>query len=143
MWYPLILSLALSSPAVAGSDGLKLAIYVADGAGVPIPTAVIRHVEEGDRHAVNRRTGGWMADRLYLAEGQELVFERGSMLEFEISAPGYETAHVIYSMRKRKNRLTVTLAQMEELVNDSEDVDPVIQFFRDKPIEHDASGPAH
>lgn len=140
MRWSLLAALALPTLALAKPDSLRLAIYVLDAAGNPIPTAVVRHVQEGDRHAVNRQTGGWSADRLYLEGGQELVFERGTRLQFEISAPNYITSQVVYSMRARKNRLKVTLEPMGELIEEEEE-DLVIQFFRDRPIENDAGGP--
>ena len=45
------------------------------------------------------------------APSDELIFEKGMELEFEVSAPGYENASIVYVVRKRKNLAQVYLKQ--------------------------------
>lgn len=127
----------LSAPAFAQEEvGIPVTVQVVDTQGLPIPTAVVRHPNEESRHRVNTETGKWTDSVLYLPNGDELVFEKGMELEFEISAPGYQNARVKYFVRKRKNLVPVVLQEMElDLVEDDEMDDPVIQFGRDKPID--------
>jgi hypothetical protein len=145
MHRPLLLAgLLLASPALAQEPvAIPLTVEVVDAQGLPVVTAVIRHQAERDLHPVNNRTGVWTADRLYLHSGLEEPFVKGATVELEISAPGFVTSHVVYMMRKRKNRLVVTLEPMPALMSGEEDEDPVIQFGRDKPIDPGSGGPAH
>ncbi|MBN2799597.1 MAG: hypothetical protein JXX28_10655 [Deltaproteobacteria bacterium] len=138
LWKTIALSvglMTLSAPALAGDLGLDVTIVVVDQAGAPIPTAVIRHPAEADRHRVNTSNGEWTTDVLYLPDGSELIFEKGMDLTLEISAPGYVTQKISYQIRKRKNRATVQLEKMSVILEDDEMDDPVIQFGRDKPID--------
>lgn len=127
-----------AGPALAQDEqiGVPVTVQVLDTSGQPVPTAVVRHPNEESRHRVNTETGKWTDSVLYLPNGDELVFEKGMELEFEISAPGYQNARVKYFVRKRKNLVPVVLQKMElELTEDEEIDDPVIQFGRDKPID--------
>lgn len=133
-------ALSLVLPAVAsakkGDDslGIPLEVQVLDKATMePIKTAKVRNPKEKEPHAVNADNGVWKGDVLYLPDGQEVFFAKGMVLEFEISAPGYENAKVQYEMRKRKNKIVVPLNKMEIDIMEIDD-DPVIQFGRDKPI---------
>ena len=80
----LALALVVSSPAVAkkdkGSVGTPVAVTVLDEAGEAIPTAVIRHPDEADRHRVNSVDGSWEEEVLYMPDGTELIFEPGLVL---------------------------------------------------------------
>lgn len=128
-------------PALAQDEGVPVEVRVIDPTGNPIPTAVVRHPEEAERHRVNTVTGAWTAKVLYLPDGTAMVFQKGMELEFEVSAPGYQTAHVRYLVRKRKNVILVNLDPMPE---DTEEVDPAnitIQFGRDKPIDGAGTAP--
>jgi hypothetical protein len=132
------LSFGLSTTALADDEGIPVTVQVADTLGNPIPTAIVRHPAEQDRHRVNTETGKWMAQILYLPDGSELVFVKGMELEFEISAPGYQNAHVTYLVRKRKNVVPVVLEKMDLdalMADDDDDEEPMIQFGRDKPID--------
>lgn len=126
-----------SAPATAQEDeGIPVTVEVKDTKGEPIPTAVVRHPQEEQRHPVNTQTGRWTESILYLPNGEELKFEKGMVLEFEVSAPGYKNAHITYTVRKRKNLAPVVLEEMDlDLTDDEEMDDPVIQFGRDKPID--------
>lgn len=136
-WGTLALLLGHASVAWAQDPvGVPVTVQVVDTAGAPIPTAVVRHPNEEARHRVNTETGKWTDSVLYMPNGDELVFEKGMELEFEISAPGYQNARVKYYVRKRKNLVPVVLQQMELELTEEEDMDdPVIQFGRDKPID--------
>jgi hypothetical protein len=125
-----------SAVAFAQDVGIPVTIEVKDAVGTPIATAVVRHPDEADRHRVNVETGRYTTGVLYLPNGDELIFDKGMELEFEVSAPGYENARVKYIVQKRKNIVPVILTKMDFSLEDDEDLDdPVIQFGRDKPLD--------
>lgn len=128
------LVLAAANPALAkDDDGIPVQVQVLDPTGAPIPTAVVRHPEEAERHRVNTVTGTWEGNVLYLPDGTMIKFEKGMELTFEISAPGFVTETVRYVVRKRKNLIQVNLEKMAE--EEVEEIEmPVIGFGRDKPI---------
>ena len=108
-------------------------VVVSDQAGAPIPTAVVRHPQEADRHRVNSVDGSWEGSVLYLPDGSELRFTPGMTLELEISAPGYMTQVFQYQVRKRKNVVEIALPKIE--LDDTNVEEPVISFGRDDPRE--------
>ena len=135
---------ALSSPAEAGKkdeEGVPVTVKVMDVVGDAIPTAVIRHPEEAFRHRVNSITGEWTGPVLYLPDGGELIFTPGMTIRLEISAPGYMTQIIQYDIRKRRNKIEVTLAELE--MEDDDIEVPVIQFDRDQLREAGGTGPAN
>ena len=133
----MMMTLTVAAPAMAEDVGIPVTVHVTDREGNPVPTAVVRHPKEADRHRVNTETGKWVASVLYLPTGDELIFDKGMELEFEISAPGYKNAHVLYYVKRRKNVVPVILEKLDldALIEDDEDDEPVIQFGRDKPID--------
>lgn len=140
---PLALSTALVPvpAAYAQAQGIPVEIQVLDPEGNPIPTAVVRHPEEMERHPVNTMTGAYRTDILYLPDGSEQPFFKGMTLNFEVSAPGYVTANIAHVVRKRRNNIQVTLEKMQlDLLDDLEE--PVIQFGRDRPIDGATAEPA-
>ena len=127
-------AVGVPSVAMAQEAGIPVEIRVLNPDGEPIPTAVVRHPQEQERHPVNTITGAYTTDVLFLPDGTETLFTKGTELEFEISAPGYITANVVHVVRKRRNVIAVTLQKMElDLLDDLEE--PVIQFGRDRPID--------
>ncbi len=125
-----------------GSVGTRVNVTVMNEAGEAIPTAVIRHPDEADRHRVNSVDGSWEEEVLYMPDGTELIFEPGLVLFLEISAPGYETQVIQYEVRKRKNFVEVKLAKLN--FDDEEIEEPMMSFGRDTPRESDSSaGPAN
>ena len=134
--FALFMAFGLTNTAVAADEGIPVTVVVLDEAGAPVPTAVVRHPEEADRHRVNTETGGWTDKILYLPNGDELIFVKNMELEFEVSAPGYQNQVVKYIVRKRKNIITVTLVKMSFEDDDEENEDEIIiQFGRDKPLD--------
>ncbi len=127
--------LMASASAFAEDVGVAVTVVVMQLDGTPIPTAVIRHPLEAERHRVNTATGEWTESVLYMQDGSEFIFEKGTELELEISAPGYVNQKIRYIVRKRKNRIPVILQAMEIEDDDDEFDGPVIQFGRDKPID--------
>lgn len=123
------------APALAGKDdaGVLVKVIVLDADKKPIPTAVIRHPLEADRHRVNSINGSWEASVLYMPDGSELRFTPGMTLELEISAPGFMTQVFQYQVRKRKNVVELTLPKIE--MDDTTIEEPMISFGRDKPRE--------
>ena len=127
--------LAFQQPALAADEpGIPVTIRVLDAANAAVPTAVVRHPDEKDPHRVNSETGEWSTSYLYLPNGEELIFEKGMELSFEISAPGYLSVEITYEVKKRRNVATVNLQKMDlSLDSDDDDDDVIIQFGRDKP----------
>jgi hypothetical protein len=127
----------LCASAHAGSEeGIPVTVRVIDAeSGQPIPTAVVRHPQEQDRHRVNTETGTWTNNVLYLPDGSEMFFTKGMQLEFEVSAPGYANQKVAYVVRKRKNVFDVPLTKMAIDMSEEDPEDIMIQFGRDKPID--------
>lgn len=122
---------ALAKKNKGDAEGVNVKITVLDDKGDPIPTAVIRHPDEADRHRVNSMTGSWEDSKLYMPDGSEMIFTPGMNVRFEVSAPGYLTKIISYDIRKRKNDVEVNLSELEM---DEQDIDePLIQFGRDKP----------
>ncbi len=133
---PFALLFSLSLPAYAKdkvAPGVPVRVIVNDPEGKPIPTAVIRHPQEQDRHRVNAVDGSWEGNALYMPDGTELRFTSGMTLELEISAPGYTTQVFQYQVRKRKNTVQVSLPKIESEATPVEE--PVISFGRDEPRE--------
>jgi hypothetical protein len=131
------LVIAFVSSPVAAKDkevpAVPVRVVVSDQAGAPIPTAVVRHPQEADRHRVNSVDGSWEGSVLYLPDGSELRFTPGMTLELEISAPGYMTQVFQYQVRKRKNVVEIALPKIE--MDDTNVEEPVISFGRDDPRE--------
>jgi hypothetical protein len=132
----LIGGLWMATPALAEDVGIPVTVMVIDAeTQEAVRTAVVRHPAEQDRHRVNTETGAWSGSVLYLPNGDELVFEKGMELQFEVSAPGYQNTAVTYTVRKRKNVFEVPLQKMEVDLSEEDPEDIVIQFGRDKPID--------
>jgi hypothetical protein len=123
-------------------EGIPVQITVTDPLGKPIPTAVIRHPEEADRHPVNSVDGSWEESVLYLPDGSELPFTPGLSLILEITAPGFEGRMVQYEVRTRKNVVDI---QLQPLVFEEDRLDdPVMSFGRDRPRDGGGvGGPAN
>lgn len=141
----LSLAMALAIPnadAKKGKDeeGTRVYVRVIDEDERPIPTAVIRHPEESDRHRVNSVDGTWDETVLYMPDGSEMIFEPGMMLTLEVSAPNYQPQVVQYQIRRRNNSFDVMLAPIEEV--DSEMAAPSIGFGRDTPREDLGTAPS-
>ena len=117
------------------SKDVTVKVTVLDEAGHAVPTAVIRHPDEEVRHPVNIADGSWSESVLYLPDGQNLIFEQGMELEFEVSAPNHVTRHIIYVIEKKKNHLEVTLEKMDYSFDWELEDEPVIQFGRDRPLD--------
>ncbi len=120
-------------------EGVPVKVFVLDGEGAPIPTAVVRHPKEADRHRVNAATGHWEGSVLYLPDGSELIFEPNTSIQLEVSAPGYLTKVIQYDIKKRRNQFDVMLDSLD--LQDSDIEEPIIQFGRDKK-RSDAGGGA-
>jgi len=133
----LLLSCATTGKRDPG-EGVVVSVTVMDEVGKPIPTAVVRHPEEADPHRVNSLNGKWDASVLYLPGGGELIFTPGMHLQLEVSAPGYLTRVIGYDIHKRKNAIEVTLKEL--VVDDSDIIEPTLEFGRDKPREGMSTG---
>lgn len=142
MW-AIAVGLLFASTAQAKRDegGVPITIQVLDILGEPIPTAVIRHPEEAFRHRVNSITGEWTSPVLYLPDGGELIFTPGMTIRLEVSAPGYMTQIIQYDIRKRRNKVPVSLTELA--MDDEEIEEPLIQFGRDRPRDVGGTGPAN
>jgi hypothetical protein len=125
----------------ADGQGTAVKVVVTDPEGKPIPTAVVRHPDEADRHRVNAVDGSWEASILYLPDGSELIFAPGLTLRLEVSAPGYNTMMLQYDVRKRSNKIPVELTPLQLETETYEE--PVLQFGRDNPREGSEAAPAN
>ena len=138
-WFvTVLLSVFFFGMGTAGAQdlGVPLTITVIDAATeAPIPTAVVRHPAEANRHQVNTANGSTTISVLYMEDGTELAFKKKMQVTFEISAPGYLNQKFTYVMRGKRNKVTVPLTKMNIEVDMDEDDDPVIQFGRDRPID--------
>ncbi len=123
-------------------EGVPVRVYVLDQVTKdPIPSAVVRHPDEAERHRVNAVSGYWEASVLYLPKAKELIFTPGMPISLEVSAPGYITREIIYDIKRRRNHIPVYLDRIEM---DSDVIeDPIIQFDRDKPASDGTVGPAN
>ena len=134
----------LSPPALAKKnalEGVPVRVTVRDANGEPVPTAVVRHPKEADRHRVNAATGEWEASALYLPDGSDVTFAPGMTLELEVSAPGYLTQVVEHEVKKKKNRIDVGLEAID--LDPVDDAEPILEFDRDVRREDVTSAPAH
>lgn len=132
----LAVPLQLTAPAFAADDvGIPLQVQVIGEDGKPIRTATVRHPREQERHRVNSVTGVWEESVLYMLDGTEFPFEKGTVVNLEVSAPGYQVSEVEYKMRRRRNKVVVQLDEIEIAEDDWRDDAPMIQFDRDKPID--------
>jgi hypothetical protein len=134
-----LLTLVLGVSSVAGAadeEGIPVTVRVLDSVSItPIPTAVVRHPAEQDRHRVNTETGTWTGNVLYMPDGTEMFFRKGDTIEFEVSAPGYVNQRISYVVRKRRNSVDVPLVKMDIDMSTEDPEDITIQFGRDKPID--------
>lgn len=137
----LFIPLALGLACGPKGAGVPVNVQVLDDVEAPVPTAVIRHPEEADRHRVNSVDGTWEDEVLYMPDGSELVFKPGEVLVLEISAPGYETQVIQYQIRRRKNNLKVHLVRHQ--FDDEEIEEPMMSFGRDTPRDVVGGGPAN
>jgi hypothetical protein len=144
VWVPLFLAGAMTGGCAttkAVGDGVPVKVYVLDVEGEPIPTAVVRHPKEADRHRVNAATGHWEGSVLYLPDGSELVFKPNTSLQLEVSAPGYLTKLIQYDIKKRRNQFPVELESMS--LKEAEFEEPIIQFGRDRKKSDIGGGAAN
>lgn len=135
------LFLALACGPKGSGIGTPVNVQVLDDAEAPVPTAVIRHPDEADRHRVNSVDGTWEEEVLYMPDGSELVFKPGEILVLEISAPGYETQVIQYQVRRRKNAVKVHLVRHQ--FDDDEIEEPMMSFGRDNPRDGSGGGPSN
>jgi hypothetical protein len=125
----------VTNEAEAKAHEIPITLQVVNERGAPIPTASIRHPKEAMLHTVNHVTARWTADALNLLDGTRVPFTNKQMLTLEITAPGYQSAHITFQIRKRKNVMTVVLPFMSSEADSEKEDDPIVQFRRSKPIE--------
>lgn len=130
MW---LLLLATAASAAEKTEEVTVRVVVHDVDDKPIPTAVVRHPQEMQRHRVNSADGSWQDSVLYLPDGSEVHFVPGLTLELEISAPGYMTQVLTYEVKKRRNIIEVSLPAL--VTDDAPIEEPTIGFGRDNPRE--------
>ena len=119
------------------SGDVPVRVVVHDADDHPIPTAVVRHAREMQRHRVNSADGSWQESVLYLPDGTEIHFTPGLRLELEISAPGFVTQVLTYDVKRRHNVVDVTLPPLP--TDETPLEEPTIGFGRDNPLEPGAT----
>lgn len=114
-----------------------VSVMVVDVDGNPLPNAMVRVPETEGRRDVTPDTGVWEADMLYKLDGSEFFFSKGTVLDFTITAPGYEAATVAWTVRGRKNGIRVVLAPLPaDAKPTTEDDELMIQWFkRTTPVD--------
>lgn len=139
----LTMALLMAAPTTearrSGDGGTPVTIRVLDAVGEPIAAAVVRNPVEAARHRVNAITGEWTTPVLYLPDGGEMTFTPGMSVRFEVSAPGYMPQIIQYDVRKRRNKVEITLNEMRL---DDDIKEPIIPFDRDDPRQPSMTSPA-
>ena len=107
----------------------------------PISTASVLHPSDIESSRVNELNGTWQSSEVYLPDGSVILFTPGSLLEMEISAPGYVTQIVQYDIKKRRNKVPIYLEKME--IDDSDIEMPSIPFGWDKERDPSMGGAAN
>ena len=124
------------------SEGVEVMFMImAQDSQEPIPTASVRHPSDIESSRVNELNGTWQSSEIYLPDGSVILFTPGTMLEMEISAPGYVTQIVQYDIKKRRNKVPIYLEKME--IDDSDIEMPSIPFGRDKERDPSMGGAAN
>lgn len=145
----LMLGLMGSSPVEAAKEkevvSRLVVVRVVTPEGEAIPNAWVRIPGTEGRRMVDRN-GEWEADMLYTLEGDELHFTRGAVIDFSISAPGYQSLTARYKVRGRGNIVTVPLERMPQLqFVDDDDAELMIQWFQrtahDEPVPQQTTPP--
>lgn len=108
-----------------------VSVLVLNPDGQPLANAMVRVPNTEGRREVTPTTGVWATDMLYRLDGSELYFTKGTVLDFTITAPGYEAATVSWTVRNRKNSVQVTLAPLPADAHPTtEDDELMIQWFK-------------
>lgn len=114
--------------------GTPVRVVVTDATGAPVPSANVRNPQEAERHPVNTLDGSWTGSYLYLPDGSEVTFTPKMNLDLEISAPGFQLAHVHYVIHKSKNVVPVVLQPIAVIdMGDPDDIN--VQFGGDHAID--------
>ena len=117
-------------------DKMAVSVTVVSPDGEPLGNAMVRIPDTEGRRDVTPATGTWETDMLYRLDGSEFFFTKGTVLDLTITAPGYEAVNVAWTVRKRKNGITVTLAPLPaDAKPTTEDDELMIQWFKRTPVD--------
>ena len=105
--------LLCSSPAAAEKPQI-VTIEVKDASGVPIDSAWVRLPGTEGRRNVEPLSGIWEASMLYTYEGAPVIFTKGMELNLTVSAPGFVSQNINYTVAPRRNLVSIVLEPMEE-----------------------------
>jgi len=114
-----ILGVLLANPAVSGEPKktkkpTSLTIEVTNSEAQPVPTTLIMFEREQELHRVNKLTGTWEGEALYLPDGTDWVFAKGVSVNLLVTAPGYAvTRQTIELTKKRKNQAAVVIRPLD------------------------------
>ncbi|MFT4622597.1 MAG: hypothetical protein ACI8PZ_001253 [Myxococcota bacterium] len=108
------LLLASSSLAMAGEKPQIVTIEVKDQVGAPVESAWVRLPGTEGRRNVEPLSGVWEASMLYTYEGAPVIFTKGMELNLTVSAPGYVSQNILYTVAPRRNFISIALEPMEE-----------------------------
>ena len=141
----LALALGLASTAAAAEKPQIVTIEVKDAAGLPIESAWVRLPGTEGRRNVEPLSGIWEASMLYTYEGDPVIFTKGMELNLTVSAPGYVSKNILYTVAARRNLVSIVLDPMEEreIVEDPDDESALMirWFERSRDDEDDADAP--
>ncbi|MCA9488562.1 MAG: hypothetical protein KC621_01525 [Myxococcales bacterium] len=117
--FALLASLAAAAPIdpTPVDGGVPLVVRVVDQHGQPVGTATVRHLEERVSHPVNARTGRWRGEGLYIDE-RVVRFVPGTVVQFDVRAPGHLTTRMSYAVRAHRNVVTVALPAFDGVGSD-------------------------
>lgn len=101
-----LLLFALSAQAARPT---RISVVVTDGAGQPVPDAVVVIPIEGERHRVNSVDGSFASGALYPKDGTEQVLAKGEVVHLVAAAPGYAPAKAERELSAKGNAVTVVL----------------------------------
>ena len=124
------------------NEGVEVTfIIMSQDSQEPISTASVRHPSDIESSRVNELNGTWQSSEIYLPDGNVILFTPGTLLEMEISAPGFVTQIVQSDIKKRRNKVPIYLEKME--IDDSDIEMPSIPFGRDKERDPSMGGAAN
>jgi hypothetical protein len=100
---------------MAEARDFEVQVAVMTSEGAPLRAAEVWFADDADAFPVNAETGTAAATIAYVADGGELVFVPGTVLDLTVSAPGYRTESFQHVVARRglfsgskANRITVT-----------------------------------
>lgn len=103
----LVLAAFLNHAAAAET---RLLVQVTDAEGKPIPTAIVRFAEEGERHRVNSFDGSWEGSVLIPSPDVTKPMIKGDEYHMDVMASGYAYTTQAVAITNKMTKVHVTLS---------------------------------